>query len=969
MKFGPILVAVLMFLGAAMARAEEPPLQDPQLRIETGMHTSGIRRIAISADGQLLVTASDDKTARLWSMDDGRLLRIYRVPIAPGSEGKIYAVALTPDGRTLALGGWDAYYGANNGNHFVYLFETISGKPIRRLGPLPNVVNDLAFSADGKRLAVGLSRDNGIRVWQAPFTGEPLADTDYGDSVYGLDFAPGGRLATTSDDGFLRLYDSSLKLAEKRQAPGGKWPFSIAFSPDGGRLAVGHIDTMAIDILSGRLLKFLRGVDLGGYGDGDLMAVDWSRDGATLYAGGRYYDAGDLYPVAAWKGKEGSRFTSPDGPRNTINDVAAAPQGGVVYSSHEPGFGRYDAAGNLVMRKGAVTADMRDKHSGRFLAAPDTMAVWFGLQPGSAEPWLFDIDRLAFAAAPQAPAGLVEPVTGSLAVEGWINQMQPTLDKQVLELDPYETARSLAIAPDGQSFVLGSDWAINRFDARGKRLWRKSVEGSAWGVNLSADGEIAVVALGDGTIRWYRTSDAAELLAFFVHVPDKKWIAWTPAGYYAASPGGEDLVGWHVNGKSWDERPEFFPASRFRDRFYRPDIVQLVLNTRDEAKAIETANVKTGEPPVEQETIQELLPAVVEFAEDALEIETTTRNVELRYRVRSPSGRLITRLEIQIDGRPVTPRGVSAVDESDDANELTLSAVDETDDTKVLALSVPPRDSQVTLIAYIGDQPGVPVTMPVKWKGPVVIDKKPNLYALLIGVSDYADAELKLGYAAKDARDLSEKLTAQKGVFYENVDIKLLVDGDATETAIESEMARLRKKAGPDDNVIVFMAGHGITDDAQDFYFLPTGADIASDMLAATAIDGDIIRKGLAKIPGKVILFMDACYGGAGIEGGMSRVDMTGLANGLTDGASVVMFASSTGREVSFEGPQWQNGAFTEALLAIFDDRSAYGADGKLSISELDEQLTTRVEELTDGKQTPVMTKPGAIRRFFLASL
>ena len=114
---------------------------------------------------------------------------------------------------------------------------------------------------------------------------------------------------------------------------------------------------------------------------------------------------------------------------------------------------------------------------------------------------------------------------------------------------------------------------------------------------------------------------------------------------------------------------------------------------------------------------------------------------------------------------------------------------------------------------------------------------------------------------------------------------------------------------------------------------------------------------------------MDDCHAGAGIQGGISQVDMSGLANGLTDGASVVMFASSTGREVSFEGPQWENGAFTEALLAIFDDRSAYGADGKLSISELDEQLTTRVEELTEGKQTPVMTKPGAIKRFFLASL
>ncbi len=950
-----VLTAVVFLLGVATLRAEEPPLQDPQLRIETGMHTSGIRRIAISADGQLLVTGSDDKTARLWSMDDGRLLRTFRVPIAPGSEGKIYSVALTPDGRTLAVGGWDAYYSANGGNHFIYLFETVSGKPIRRLGPLPNVINELAFSTDGKRLAAGLSHDNGIRVWQAPFTGEPLADTDYGDSVYGLDFAPDGRLAATSDDGFLRLYDSTFKLAEKRQAPGGKWPFSISFSPDGARLAVGHIDTMAIDILSGRLLTLLRQVDLAGYGNGDLMAVDWSRDGTTLYAGGRYDDSDGIYPVGAWKGKEGTRLKSPDGPRNTINDVAAAPQGGVVYSSHEPGFGRYDAAGNLAMWRGPVTADMRDKHSGGFLSAPDAMAVWFGLQPGSSEPWLFDFNRLAFEAAPQAPAGFIEPITEGLTVEGWINHTQPTLDKQVLDLESYETARSLAIAPDKQSFVLGSDWAINRFDAKGTRLWRKSVEGAGWGVNLSADGEIAVVAVGDGTIRWYRTSDSTELLAFFVNVPDKKWIAWTPHGYYAASPGGEDLIGWHVNGKTWDNRPDFFPASRFRDQYYRPDIVQLVLKTHDEAKAVETANAKTGDKQVEHGTIQELLPAVVEFAEDTLEIETSTRDIELRYRVRSPSGRPITRLEIQIDGRPVTPRGVAGFDETADA--------------KVLALSIPPRDSQVTLIAYIGDQPGVPVTMPVKWKGPVVIDKKPNLYALLIGVSDYADAELKLGYAAKDARDLSETLAAQKGVFYENVDIKLLLDGEATENAIEVELARLRKKAGPDDNVIVFMAGHGVTDDARDFYFLPTGVDTASDMLAATAIDGDIIRKGLAKIPGKVILFMDACHAGAGIEGGMSRVDMTGLANGLTDGASVVMFASSTGREVSFEGPQWENGAFTEALLAIFADRSAYGADGKLSISELDEQLTTRVEELTDGKQTPVMTKPGAIKRFFLAAL
>ena len=125
-----------------------------------------------------------------------------------------------------------------------------------------------------------------------------------------------------------------------------------------------------------------------------------------------------------------------------------------------------------------------------------------------------------------------------------------------------EQSRSLAIAPDGQSFVLGAEWSLSRFDAAGQRLWRNSVFGIAWGVNLSSDGSLVIVAHGDGTLRWYRASDGAELLAFFVHVPDKKWVAWTPSGYYAASPGGEDLIGWHVNGPDWGDSVGFFPASR-----------------------------------------------------------------------------------------------------------------------------------------------------------------------------------------------------------------------------------------------------------------------------------------------------------------------------------------------------------------------------------------------------------------------
>ena len=112
-----------------------------------------------------------------------------------------------------------------------------------------------------------------------------------------------------------------------------------------------------------------------------------------------------------------------------------------------------------------------------------------------------------------------------------------------------------------------------------------------------------------------------------------------------------------------------------------------------------------------------------------------------------------------------------------------------------------------------------------------------------------------------------------------------------------------------------------------------------------------------------------ACHSARGISGCTGQVDMTGLANSFSrEDNGIVMYSSSTGREVSYESAEWGHGAFTKALLDIFSDHAAFGEDGKLSISELDEFLTTRVEQLTEGRQNAVMTKPSAFKRFFLAS-
>jgi hypothetical protein len=87
--------------GAAGAPAAEPPI----LALDAGGHTAIVRKVLFTPDGKELITVSDDNTIRFWVVATAEPLRGLRPPIGPGPEGILYAAALSPDGRTLAVGG------------------------------------------------------------------------------------------------------------------------------------------------------------------------------------------------------------------------------------------------------------------------------------------------------------------------------------------------------------------------------------------------------------------------------------------------------------------------------------------------------------------------------------------------------------------------------------------------------------------------------------------------------------------------------------------------------------------------------------------------------------------------------------------------------------------------------------------------------------------------------------------------
>ncbi len=644
-----LIFTAISFLPVETFSQSEPPAE-PILRIETGMHTAVINRISIDKDERFLVTGSFDKTIRIWELRTGRLLKVLRPPIGEGDEGTIYAVAISPDGRHIAAGGWT---GSWNKTFSIYIFDRETGALIKTIKGLPEVIFHLSFSKDGKFLVAGLGL-NGIRIYSTDGYSLIKEDKAYGDRVYGFDFSSDGRLVVSSFDGYIRLYDRRFNLIKKEKAPGGKYPFHISFSPDGSKIAVGYDDTPNLDILSSNDLKPLYRADTSEFSGCSFSSVTWSYDGRFLYAGGtcaKQFDNKWKLIIRRWdRAGKGSYIDIPVA-ENTIVHILPLKDNGIAFASDEPSFGIVDASGRLAIFKGNEIADLRGQWE-KFLLSYDGSIVRFGYEQWGDSPAVFDAENRELKIG-ETSLRLLPPIfeMEGIKITDWKNNYNPKLNGKPIKLEQYEISRSLAISPDGKRFVLGTEWYLRCLDKKGDELWKVPAPGVVWAVNISGNGRVVVAGFGDGTIRWFRMEDGKELLALFPHKDQRRWVLWTPKGYYATSPGGEDLIGWHINNGK-DREADFFPVSKFRDRFYRPDIIAKIFTTYDEEKAIALANEESGRKLTET-SIKSILPPVITILSPQDGSRISEKEITVRYSLRNPSGEPVTGIKVLIDGRPV----------------------------------------------------------------------------------------------------------------------------------------------------------------------------------------------------------------------------------------------------------------------------------------------------------------------------
>jgi hypothetical protein len=656
---------------------------------------------------------------------------------------------------------------------------------------------------------------------------------------------------------------------------------------------------------------------------------------------------------------------------NTVMDLRPLPDGRLVYGGGDPAWGVLDGQGRRSLFVGPPVLDHRsdaasnDTHAGykAFRLAPDGRWIEFravarsGKGPTS-QLVRFDLaERRLLLPGAAAPRGLA-PRTSGLPIEGWEDTTAPTLAGQPLQLRPYEISRSLAISPEPSlsSFALGSEWAVRLFSADGRERWRTSTPGTAWLVNLTPDGRFLVAALGDGTIRWYRTRAegtapaGSEALALFVHADRKRWVLWTPEGFYDASkgggssPGGASLLGYHIN-NGRDAAGSFISSAQLQQRFYRPDLVARRLGGRpDDEAAIARAVAEVGDVRTTLSTAS--LPPEIRLVGSPRRL--ASGEIEFSYHLIDKGGG-IGDVELRIDGTVLRPRS-GLVPAIKGVSSLRYPRISRRKDGKARKLEV---------VAYGAGHRGVAsnplaISVPPDW----LQERRPGrLHVLAVGISAYAEPSLREGvtYAARDARAFLEAFTSGRAAL-PVVTAKPLLDGEATAERIKQELQGFSDPARiqPNDVFVLYLAGHGVTDNLGNYVF-----KTVDDTAQGPGLGGRQLLDLLASIPStQLVVVVDTCSGGSFRNA--FRTDLT--VRRLNTMSGRALLAASTSQGSALEHPSLGGGLFTGVLLSGLGGSANNDGNEEVSVHEVVGFARREVKRISDerfgGAQQAVFHEP-----------
>jgi WD40 repeat protein len=595
--------------------AHSAPADDALRQALVGSHVravmpgsrGAIMSLDVSRDGEKVVTASRDHTARIFDTGSGRPLEVLR-----GHDGPVVKAAFAPDGHRVVTASDDGT---------ARIWDASSGESLAVLRHDGGPVNSAAFSRDGRRI-VTAGKDGTARVWDASSGRQFAVLSGHRGEVESASFDPTGRsVLTAGRDRTARMWNVRSG-ASKVVARHPRRLFRAELSRD-GRLAL-TLDfggTVKVsDSSSGRLVSELEGMAFGATFSPDAKSI------VTTTIDG---------PAAVWDTETGGRVAQLVGHGAAVRSAAFSPDGGLVVTG-----GADDTARVWDADRGTTVAVLKGHGAsvGRVAFTPDGQSVVTGADDGSVRRW--DVGTgvvLSGHAAPRAP------LRGTLGQLASINSAEASPDGRLVVtaandgtarlwdtrtgreiVRPEDCGRSAsfpyscltaavvtstaaaigaggylegaAFSPDGREVATaGPSGAAFVFDATsGRELASlRGHNGRVFDVAFSSDGGRLVTAGEDDTARVWNASDGRELAVMRGHRADVYAATFTPDGRRVATASEDGTVRLWKADSGHLERTFRLSGSGILDIAASPDGRYLAAPVDEEARIWEVDSGRT----------------------------------------------------------------------------------------------------------------------------------------------------------------------------------------------------------------------------------------------------------------------------------------------------------------------------------------------------------------------------------------
>jgi WD40 repeat protein/serine/threonine protein kinase len=495
-------------------------------------HDEAVSSASFSPDGTRIVSASLDKTVRVWRADGEEEPLVLR-----GHDDAILSASFSPDGARIVS--------ASRDKTVMVWRADGTGEPLVLRGH-DDIVVAASFSPDGARI-VSASLDKTVRVWRADGAGEPLVLRGHDDIVVAASFSPdGARIVSASLDRTVRVWrsDGAGEPLVLRGHDDGVW--SASFSPDGSRIVSGSED---------KTLRMWRADGAGeplvlrGHDDG-IWSASFNPDGT------RVVSASLDKTVRVWRADGTAEPLVLSNGDDSVQRASFSPDGTRIVEPSENGtvrVRRSDGAGEpLVLRghdDGVWSASFSPDGMYIVSASPDkTVRVW--RTDATSEPLVLrGHDDMVMSASFSPDGARIVSASKDKTVRVW----RADGTEQPLVLRGHDAGVwSASFSPDGAHVVsASSDKTVRvwRADGAGEPLVLRGHDDSVMSVSFSPDGTRIVSASFDNTIRVWRADGTGEPLVLRGHDDRVTWAEFSPDGTQIVSASKDKTIRiWRADG-------------------------------------------------------------------------------------------------------------------------------------------------------------------------------------------------------------------------------------------------------------------------------------------------------------------------------------------------------------------------------------------------------------------------------------